>query len=170
MDHTALICSWADTHQGHTNPSQLDGSLRTISAKIPDTPVSLFSHYIPVCKYFQVHFWYFPFQGKNAYFSSSHLNLLDLPHDFFYLINISFFSAKRKQDITLNVQTQILEIHPSDTQNTIVLFSSLKLCLLEQLHYYFYFILYFYKYIIYFKGKERLVVETVFIKSPYKYH
>lgn len=102
---------------------------------------------------------------KNPCFSSSHLNHLDLPHHFFYLINISCFSAKREQDITVNVQTQILEIYSSDTQNIIVLlFSILKLCLLEQLHYYFCFILHFYKYILHFKGKERSVIETVFIK------
>lgn len=60
---------------------------------------------------------------------------------------------------------QILEIYIPVTQNTIdiLLFSSLKLCLLEQLHYYFYFVLYFYKYIMYFKGKERSMAETVFI-------
>lgn len=65
---------------------------------------------------------------KNPCFSSSHLNLLDLPHHFFYLISISCFSAQREQDITENVQTQILEIYSSDTQNIIVLlFSILKL-------------------------------------------
>lgn len=71
---------------------------------------------------------FFPPREKNPCFSSSHLNLLDLPHHFFYLISISCFSAQREQDITENVQTQILEIYSSDTQNIIVLlFSILKL-------------------------------------------
>lgn len=101
-------------------------------------------------------------------------------HTFHFLTWISliylmtFFSLKHqlflsKETRGLNwMYRQILEINSSDTQNIIVLFSKLKLCLLEQLHYYFYFILYFYKYIMYFKSKERLVAETVFTKPPSK--